>query len=816
MKLPIGVFLTLLATGPLIAQERIQVTGSRIKQIDIEGATPLITFDKEDLERAGAQSISEVLQGLSSNSFGSRRESYGGQQSGSATINLRGVGSSRTLVLINGRRISGDPQSGAVDLNMIPIRAIEKVEVLKAGASAIYGSDALGGVVNIILKKGFQGNAVGIRGYNPAKPGGAGSNHYFLTGSDSKKYQFLSLVQLRRGHALYNKDRDYFRDRRSNGGSPASFRGLGKSDGTDTPWQTSGCDPALLDARGDNQKCLYWIDRDKTRFPDLDHLSMLTSINYQLSTETEFFAQFYASRKKIFWYWFPTYDQRNITVPADSVRDRLPEGADIGDASQVEILTSMIELGRDERRITSQAMGVQAGFRGDIGIFSWEIGASTDQVFKVQKGSNQAYLDQLRQAVIDDTFDPFSEPGARVKNPQAFEKVRADAFLEQDSWTSFYDATISGPLFQLPAGEAEFAAGVSHAAFQYKETQDQALRTQNIWGTFGGTDGRGERFVTSTYFEALLPATADLNMTIAARSDQYSDYGDSNTPAIALRYAPLEWLAIRASGTMGFKAPTLNEMNRAPTLQYVYPFSDAVTGNRESMYILQAGNRDIKEETSTSYNMGVIVAPTSNLKFSFDFWSLKIDDVIGYPNLEDVTQEEAAGQPIEQYGVKVHRDPTSQEITLVESTYMNLGKKRSAGIDLGFTYRLRLGKARLGFDSQHSIMNQYEESGFPTKDPTDRIGTRGKPRIRNATGINYSNQGFYAGLSGKYIGPQKRLSDPRSEYKTFHLTLSQDFASDTKLTLGVKNFTDTTPPADDHYLYDLVGRTYWAGVEQIF
>ena len=142
-------------------------------------------------------------------------------------------------------------------------------------------------------------------------------------------------------------------------------------------------------------------------------------------------------------------------------------------------------------------------------------------------------------------------------------------------------------------------------------------------------------------------------MTIAARSDQYSDYGDSNTPAIALRYAPLEWLAIRASGTMGFKAPTLNEMNRAPTLQYVYPFSDAVTGNRESMYILQAGNRDIKEETSTSYNMGVIVAPTSNLKFSFDFWSLKIDDVIGYPNLEDVTQEEAAGQPIEQYGVNV-------------------------------------------------------------------------------------------------------------------------------------------------------------------
>ncbi len=814
MKFLALVYLMLGAAAAQAAEkssERVSVTGSRIKQIDAEKATPLEVIDATEIENSGGQSVGDVLQKLSANSFGSRRETYGGGTSDAADINLRGAGSARTLVLLNGRRISPDPQSGAVDLNMIPKAAIEKVEVLKAGASAIYGSDALGGVVNIILKKDFVGMGLGSQGYFPAaKSGGGGSNHYLISGAQNEKYSFLTLVQYRRSHALYQ--RDFFRDRRDNGGIPASYRGLDKSDGKDSAWQTSGCNPELLDVKGPNQKCLTWKDREKTRTPDVDQLSMLTSVTYQLARDVEMFAETYASHKHTFWYWFPTYDQRNFTVPTDSVKSRLPQDANIGDAKNVEIFTSMFELGRDERRIDSENMGLQTGLRGDIDRYHWEFGASHDSTNRMQKASNQAYLDKVEKSIQTGAFDPFAPEGQRVKDPSFYES-RADAYLEQKSLTNFYDLTVSGPA----AFGVEVAAGANAAHYQYRETQDQGLKSRNVWGTMGGSEGHGERDVNSLFVEGMVPFGKTFDFTLAYRLDQYSDYGKSNTPAASLRYSPMSWLALRASGTKGFKAPTLYEMHRSPTLQYISPFKDAVTGNANSMYIVQSGNTDIKEETSTSYNLGVILAPTDRMSFSIDYWNLVINDVIGYPDIKTITEVEAAGGRVSDYGVTVHRDPLSNEITLVESTYMNIGKQRSQGIDLGIKYGEKIGIANVGFSSTHSIMKRYEESGFPTIAPTDRIGTAGRPKVRNSTKLGLGVDKTYSSLGMLYIGPQKNSPfDQRAEYKQYDLTINQELMTQTKASLGIVNLTDTKPSTDDHTLYQLAGRTYWLGLEQVF
>ena len=136
--------------------ERIQVTGSRIKHIEVQGSYPVLIIDKDEIEKTGYNSVSDILRDITVNSFGSGRESSGKAAPGTSEVNLRGLGADRTLVLLDGKRIQKDPFRNAVDLNLIPLAAIKRIDVLKDGASSIYGSEALGGVVNIITRKTFM------------------------------------------------------------------------------------------------------------------------------------------------------------------------------------------------------------------------------------------------------------------------------------------------------------------------------------------------------------------------------------------------------------------------------------------------------------------------------------------------------------------------------------------------------------------------------------------------------------------------------------------------------------------------------------
>src|SRR5262249_44131641 len=152
--------------------ERIEVTGSHIKRIDTEGPSPVTTLTRKAIESTGYNSVSDVLRDQAVSSFGSTRESSGSNAAGVSEVDLRGLGANRTLVLLNGQRLPTDAVTGAVDLNMIPTAAVERIEVLNDGASAIYGSDALGGVVNIITRKDFSGNEISYEQSTPELAGG--------------------------------------------------------------------------------------------------------------------------------------------------------------------------------------------------------------------------------------------------------------------------------------------------------------------------------------------------------------------------------------------------------------------------------------------------------------------------------------------------------------------------------------------------------------------------------------------------------------------------------------------------------------------
>ena len=152
--------------------ERIRVTGSRIKRIDIEGLSPVLIIDRQEMEKTGYNSIADVLRDMTVNSFGSNRETSGSTAPGTASVSLRGLGADRTLVLIDGKRMQKDSITSAADLNLVPFAAVERMEILKDSASAIYGSDALGGVVNIITRKNFNGSEASAKQFISEEIGG--------------------------------------------------------------------------------------------------------------------------------------------------------------------------------------------------------------------------------------------------------------------------------------------------------------------------------------------------------------------------------------------------------------------------------------------------------------------------------------------------------------------------------------------------------------------------------------------------------------------------------------------------------------------
>ncbi|MEC7642853.1 MAG: TonB-dependent receptor plug domain-containing protein, partial [Pseudomonadota bacterium] len=191
--------------------EKIQVTGSRIKRSDLESASPVEVISAEQLTDQGRLSVSEALRNLTSNSFGSFVPSSGSTAQSQSTVNLLGVGASRTLVLLDGKRVAGSPSLGgsSANLSTIPMAAVERIEVLKDGASAVYGSDAVAGVVNIILKDDFEGVAVNTQVGRPEAEGGDNESFSITAGTSSDRGNLTMVFEHQTRDAIYDRDRPY-------------------------------------------------------------------------------------------------------------------------------------------------------------------------------------------------------------------------------------------------------------------------------------------------------------------------------------------------------------------------------------------------------------------------------------------------------------------------------------------------------------------------------------------------------------------------------------------------------------------------------
>lgn len=850
--------------------ERIQVTGSRIKRIDAEGANPVFVIDRSQLDLKAETSVAEVLTKLTSNSFGSFRTASNNSWMSQATVDLRGLGSARTLVLINGRRMANSPIMGASGQNLstIPFAAVERIEILTDGASAVYGSDAIAGVVNIIMRENFSDSEV--TAYRKVPQGDTRSAEgASITGGvqSDNSHSIYSLeferndIVFQRENALTYSEGPFTTSGRSPYGNWRPVTGI-DADGNDEVGDVTGS----LDCPGDftyplsGSKCRYRYSTIASDLPDSDRLSGYFNYVRDLSDGWEWFNQARFARAHSF----------SISAPApfDAASDtpnrygiRIDESNPInptrdprsGYQQPVPVYVTQTRpelLGPRNENQTNYQYDIISSIKGSVGKYDVEFGAQYNSLLASHFGRNFAMRREFTELVTEGRFNPFnpndpinSTPFIPAGMGQAIlpaDYMRATVSRDGSSTFKSADATISGSLFALPAGDAAFAAGVERRDEIFALDADAQSNAGNVFGSSGGAS-HGDRSVGSIYAEFDLPILKSLTSNIAVRKDDYSDVGGRTSPKVSLRWQPISNLVIRGGVSAGFRAPSLDDLHGGNSegypnitdLKYCrshqIPDDDCPT----SQYlVINTSNAQLAPELSRTKSLGIVYEPIDHLSLSVDFADIRLTDAISGISADTVLDAELNGNSLPQ-GTKVNRLPTG-ELASVETTTANVGETRVRVVDIASRYRIDLGTfGNLRSDFYWSHVFNWKSRSTADSPLLDYAGDYGSPKDRASLLLGWDRGAHGFAVTIDYIAAQAAdefqdgdklvLEGHTDAREIYGLQYSYTAPWSTKLTLGVDNLESKAPPEDkksvtnyNGSLYDVFGRTYYIRLTQHF
>ncbi|MDR6841303.1 TonB-dependent receptor [Pseudoxanthomonas sacheonensis] len=851
--------------------EPIVVTGSRIRRGASEFAvSPVTIFDREQIERSGAVNIADFLGRMSQNEHNVLdREHNGELQSAKPRINLRGLGAAATLVLLNGRRMpqtgrgtsrGGTTPNDAVNLASIPLSAIERIEVLTDSASAVYGSDAIGGVVNIITRGNYSGlelsGQYGQTSRDDAEErqlsalwGGSGQTasdrQYSITlGFDA--YDFAGLKASERSFA---SQPDYF----SSGGRPprtvnrvqpnaraGTVTAIGRPGmllpglGTDFVAIPEGQDGrSLTPADFDENAPIEPAEVDRSRYrwimPSDERQSMTLASELDLSPDGGvWFTNASFSRNKIYTEDLPP--MATMDVPASNPFN--PFGVD------VRVAKVFYELGPSWRAVTTDATTLTTGIRGDW-LDGWHYEFSADYSRTTEDTSTLPGSLRLDPYPVD-IFDPDSpyitpigyyllqetDPtralnvfgDGRTTSPNTNELIRQLLTIYKYSETSENTAVTfntDGRLLDLPAGPVRASAG--------GELRRQQLDIhQNTVGNsaFSLEDNYAQDFA-AVYGEAAVPLlgptsgapfTRSLELTLAGRVDYESVFRNTvATPRIGLLWHPTDSVALRTSYSRGYKTPGLQVMfSRGwEASQYVNTV-DPVTGETVGFVdVTVGGNPDLDPEKSESWNVGFVFRPTwlKGASLSIDWYDIDYRNRVVGP----IVNPEAL---VLFNPERLTRDPTTNAITRIDARSLNIGASRVRGVDLRARHSFqtdRYGDFDTMINATYNIDNkEVAPSGVEV---IDLVGLT-IPRVRANSSLFWRRGSYEIGGTASYISAVKNLAYenfgylPRKIDESFNLDLqasldlgelvrNKGLLSGWRITFGVNNVFDTLPSPTD-------------------
>lgn len=803
--------------------EVVIVTGSRIARgSDFESPSPVITVDQASIEKSGYNNLQQLMEKLPATgvgTFSTRGNNQDSTANGAASISLRGLGADATLVLVNGRRVAissfaENVTTNFVDINSIPVAAIERVEVLKDGSSAVYGSDAVAGVVNIILRDDFEG--LELSGGYGAADGYDETTASLVWGFGGESSNVTFVLDYFKNSNLFNTERGYFgtANQSPRGGqdvrSSRSFPGSFVVDGVQT------VDPTCPADRVAGELCVYDFGPWNVLVPQAERTGLLVLAKQSLHESIEAFAEIAVQHNTSFAQGAPTPLDEGalLTVPATHPNNPFPGAATIEIAR-----FRSVDAGPRQWDIETNNLRGVLGLRGELGGWNWELAAQRAQSDSEQTGDrSQGWVrtDFLQTEINAGRYNPF---GA-VANPRSvIDAITTDLVRRGESAMESYEAQLSGELFDVPAGAVQMAAGIEYREESVSDIPDDQFRRGLIFGT-EAVSAQAGRDIKALFVEFAVPIIAGLELNLAGRYDDYSDFGDTTNPKIALRWAPIETLALRASWGTGFRAPSLAQVGLGPSQESQF-FVDSYgcdAGIEIACRVLDyniefTGNPNLDAEESETFNFGIAYQPTARIELTLDYWDIVQENKIDEEPFGLIYQRECnvQGNPVCERAAALPGDSLGP-LDLIHSTFINIGEQSARGLDLGGYFGMSAGPGQLTLGLNYTRLLDFERVELNADNVLVARALEGEyeyPQDRAALTADFGLADFGVYASVYYIGPFEdtpdadfdgvldydRLRTPEVDSQTtVNLQLRYTGIEGVRFLLGVDNVFDEMPP----------------------
>ncbi len=847
--------------------DKILVTGSRIKRVDVETAQPVTIINREDIDLSGDTSVAEVLRNMSTNTFGSWKgtSGYGSGAPGSTEIDLRGIGA--TLVLIDGRRMPGAGYDGGAtqNLNNIPLAIVERIEVLRGGASAIYGSDAIGGVVNVITLKELDGGTASYLHEKRGVDDGESDQYEFSFGVTGDKGNMLVTFQHTEVDALPDNAVSGF-DNGVSWWGPVTNYDIYTTDGFyDTRWPTELCEnvPNTVDQ---GFRCGYAYSNVTWLYPTQQRDSIMTKLNYELTPNTSFHARLSFNGNETQSRYAPTPISTN-TVFMDADNPNVPAGLPANTEFLVLYHRSAL-LGTRDAFFTDNTFDTVFGFDGFVDAFNgldWSV--NYQYTIKDEDVHNTNLInDSLFQAGIDaGDFDIFNSAG------QSQERWAEDAFTfyKQVAHTGIYevrnerhivDGSIGGELLFTDAFTLSGVIGGEFESTDFTQVSDPASASGQVSGGSGGDDVFATRDRTSLYAEMAMDLNFGLELTGAVRYDEYDQEGvtsvgivngtdvkkfDDTTWQFSAAWRPIDTLLIRGVIGTAFRAPAMNELFASRSFgfpsAYDYYYCDT-QGNpggdlaycnvvdNPQILTFSGGNPTLDPENADTMTFGAVWQVTDDLSLEVQYYDIEYTNKIVSVSLNDILLlNQAAGGNTP----NVTRGPDGK-IESIQAGLQNFLEQNTNGIDVMARYALNTERAgNFTFDLQATKVLEFtdidKDALTGEEIPLEREGNFDYPDVRANWTMGWSLGDIYAAWRANYIAGQDATSSSFTDLDSIvyhNLQLGYYLPWDGEISVGVRNVTDEevefyTGSAGgwrqyNQTLYSPEGRTWYFRYKQNF
>lgn len=845
------------------ALDEVVVTGSRIKRSELESASPITIISADAIFDSGIANVEDILQEMTAAAgpAGNSSNAYWTSNGyGTAQINLRGIGINRTLVLLNGRRIvnGGTGANSSVDLNMIPAALIERIEVLKDGASAVYGADAVAGVINIITKKNFSGARLDIKYGATTKSDGENTEINFTYGGDYDRGNIVvNLSYVETGLALQT-DRaacPLFED--VGGlvcfGSSHTVGGRAHfNDGSEIQFNQ------VVGGDGD-----FWEDYDAAThgfdwFPFLNAVSPTERINisafgnYEISDTLNLFTEILFANRQGDQIVTPRRISNTLVSAAFPFN---PTGQDLTLKRR-----RMVEMGApyffQETDTLRIVMGLEGAFENG---WSWDASGNWGRNTGRDGWTFDIANDRVAQTLDESICS--TDPGAAIPcgdyfgvgelTPEVIDFIKYRREGNGGNQMLSLSANLYGDLMSLPAGEMAFAVGIEDRTEKgWRNPDSTVLRNGGESQISGSSDA------TEVYGELSIPLLADspmaqsLDLSVAARWSDYSAFGSNTTYKLGLVWRVNEELKLRSVASTAFRVPTISEQEGSTNQENLITvdpcegatgatatncLADGVPANfvQDGNTVLTGvgGNPDVKPEEADTFTFGIVYEPAFLEGFSatIDYFNIKIDNAINAVDgsdqlrlcyLDPVVYAEFCNSFV--------RDPITNQVTFLNKRPVNAANEEVTGIDYAFTYSTEIGGLDTLFSWRATNLLKHENQANPAaeveilrgKITADR-GSFAEWRVNMSAKVDAEK--WSASWSVRMIGeaddengggPIGRSVD-NVFYHDLHATY---FLSDQmKLSLGVDNLFDEEAPFitswndvnTDVFTYDLLGQRWY-------